>query len=51
MIHEIQITVIDPASGEAKPIMALINDITGETTHLPPYLGAEAVLLEEEPDG
>ena len=51
MIHEIQILVIDPLTGESKPVTVLINDRTGETTHLPAHLGAEAVLVEEKPDG
>ena len=51
MIHEIQIMVIDPLTGESKPVTVLINDLTGETTHLPAHLGAGAVLVEEEPDG
>ena len=35
MIFEIPITLIDPDTKKSKKVMALIDNVTGETRHVP----------------
>jgi len=54
MIIEIPITLIDRDTGEPRPVMAMINTETRETTHVPRYVGEVLRELKEEdiePDG
>ena len=50
MIHELEITVIDPETGEPRKVVAVINTVTRETTHLPLGHGASTILVEDNPD-
>ena len=50
MIHELEITVIDRETGMPRKVMAVINTVTRETTHLPVGHDASTILIEENPD-
>ena len=49
MIHELEITVIVSETGEPRTMVAVINTVARETTHLPVGHGASTILIEDNP--